>query len=142
MNTAEHAVETMSGRVKRIPGVNGMALPRRAQVYLACVALAVACNYVLGKDMAWDTLNYHLYLGFSALNNRFGQDYFAAGPLAYLNPYAYIPFYAMVRAGLPALVICSIFAAVHSVILWLSFQLGAAVCPSREGRTRLFAGFS
>jgi hypothetical protein len=90
--------------------------------------------------MAWDTLNYHLYLGFSALNDRFGQDYFAAGPLAYLNPYAYIPFYAMVSAGLSALVICSIFAAVHSVILWLSFELGVAVCPSKDDRTRVFAG--
>jgi hypothetical protein len=90
--------------------------------------------------MAWDTLNYHLYLGFSALNDRFGQDYFAAGPLAYLNPYAYAPFYAMVRAGLPALAICSILAAVHSVILWLSFELGVAVCASKDGRTRLLAG--
>ena len=90
--------------------------------------------------MAWDTLNYHLYSGFSALNNRFGLDYFAAGPLAYLNPYAYLPFYAMVHAGLPALVICSIFAAAHSIILWLTFELGVAVCPSKDDRTRVFAG--
>ena len=61
-------------------------------MYFACVVLALACNYVLGKDMAWDTLNYHLYAGFSALNSRFGQDYFAAGAVAYLNPYAYIAF--------------------------------------------------
>jgi hypothetical protein len=117
-----------------------MAVPYRWHVYCACVALALACNYVLGKDMSWDTLNYHLYLGFSALNDRFGQDYFAAGPLAYLNPYAYMPFYAMVGAGLPALVICSVFAAAHSIILWLTFELGVAVCPSADGRTRVFAG--
>lgn len=107
---------------------------------MGCLALALVCNYLLGKDMAWDTLNYHLYLGFSAVNDRFGQDYFAAGPLAYLNPYAYVPFYEMVRAGLPALAICSVFAAVHSLILWLSFELGVAVCPSSDGRTRTFAG--
>jgi hypothetical protein len=140
MNIAEQAVETMSGRVARIPDAIGVAVPYRLHVYVACVALALACNYVLGKDMAWDTLNYHLYLGFSALNDRFGQDYFAAGPLAYLNPYAYIPFYAMVSAGLPALVICSIFAAAHSIILWISFELGIAVCPSKDDRTRVFAG--
>jgi len=140
MSTAERAVETMSGSVTRIPAVGGMAVPYRWHVYFACVALALACNYVLGKDMAWDTLNYHLYLGFSALNDRFGQDYFAAGPLAYLNPYAYIPFYAMVRAGLPALVICSVLAAAHSIILWLTFELGVAVCPSTDRRTRVFAG--
>jgi hypothetical protein len=140
MNIPEQAVGTMSGRITRIPDATGVAVPYRWHVYFACVALALACNYVLGKDMAWDTLNYHLYLGFSALNDRFGQDYFAAGPMAYLNPYAYIPFYAMVSAGLPALVICSIFAAAHSIILWLSFELGVVVCPSKDGRTRVFAG--
>jgi hypothetical protein len=119
---------------------DGMTVPYRRHVYFACLALALACNYVLGKDMAWDTLNYHLYLGFSALNDRFGQDYFAAGTMSYLNPYAYIPFYAMVRAGLPALAICSVFAAVHSIILWLSFELGVAVCPSTDSRTRVSAG--
>src|ERR1700678_369305 len=108
MKIAEQAVETISGRITRISDGTDVAVPHRWRVYLACVALALVCNYVLGKDMAWDTLNYHLYLGFSALNDRFGQDYFAAGPLAYLNPYAYIPFYAMVSAGLSALVICSI----------------------------------
>src|ERR1700722_13998909 len=134
MNIAEQAAETVSGPITRTP------VPHRWLVYIACVALALACNYVLGKDMAWDTLNYHLYLGFSALNNRFGQDYFAAGALAYLNPYAYIPFYAMVRAGLPALGICSIFAAAHSIILWLTLELGVAGCASQDRRTRLFAG--
>jgi hypothetical protein len=140
MSIAEHAVETASGRLIRSPVVSDVAVPYRRHVYFACIALALVCNYVLGKDMAWDTLNYHLYLGFSALNDRFGQDYFAAGPLSYLNPYAYIPFYAMVSAGLPALMICSVFAAVHSIILWLTFELGAAVCPSEDGRSRVFAG--
>jgi hypothetical protein len=114
--------------------------PYRLAVYVASTLLAVACNYILGKDMAWDTLNYHLYLGFSALNDRFGQDYFAAGGLSYLNPYAYIPFYAMVRAGLPALAICSIFAVVHSIILWLTYQLAMMVCPAKDAFTRAIAG--
>jgi hypothetical protein len=140
MSVAEHTVGTISGRVARITEISGAAVPYRWQVYLACVVLAVTCNYVLGKDMAWDTLNYHLYLGFSALNDRFAQDYFAAGPLSYLNPYAYAPFYAMVRAGMPALVICSVFSAVHSIILWLAFELGVAVCPADDSRTRVFAG--
>ena len=118
------------------------SVPYRVPVYIACTVLALATNYLLGKDMSWDTLNYHLYLGYSALNNRFSQDYFAAGSLGYLNPYAYAPFYAMVRAGLPALLICSIFATVHSIILWLTFELGVAVCPSKDDRTRLLAGVS
>ena len=127
-------------RLRGISDADGVTASSRRHVYFACVVLALVCNYVLGKDMAWDTLNYHLYLGFSALNDRFGQDYFAAGTLSYLNPYAYIPFYAMVSLGLPALAICSIFAAVHSIILWLSFELGVAVCPIGDARTRVFAG--
>ena len=82
MKIAEQAVETISGRITRISDGTDVAVPHRWRVYLACVALALVCNYVLGKDMAWDTLNYHLYLGFSALNDRFKQDYFAAGFLA------------------------------------------------------------
>jgi hypothetical protein len=132
--------ETMSGCATRITDASCAAVPYRWQVYLSCVALALACNYLLGKDMAWDTLNYHLYLGFSALNDRFKQDYFAAGFLAYLNPYAYAPFYAMVRAGLPALVIGSVFAVAHSIILWLVFELGVAACPSKNGNTRIPVG--
>jgi hypothetical protein len=125
-----------------LAGSNEASVPYRVPVYIACTVLALATNYLLGKDMAWDTLNYHLYLGFSALHDRFGQDYFAAGPLAYLNPYAYVPFYAMVRAGLPALAIGSIFATIHSFILWLTFELGVIVCPSKDGRARLLAGGS
>lgn len=140
MSIAESCtIEPLSARATN-SDAGEIAVSCRWQVCFACVVLALGCNYVLGKDMAWDTLNYHFYLGFSALNNRFNQDYFAAGTLSYLNPYAYAPFYAMVRAGLPALVICSVFAAVHSIILWLSFELGLAVCPSADGRTRIFAG--
>jgi hypothetical protein len=140
MSIAEQTVGMISARLTPITKVGDTAVPYRRHVYFACIMLALACNYVLGKDMAWDTLNYQLYLGFNALNDRFGEDYFAAGPLAYLNPYAYVPFYAMVRAGLPALLICSVFAVAHSIILWLSFELGVAVCPAKDERTRLFAG--
>jgi hypothetical protein len=132
--------ETKSGCTTRITDTSGAAVPSRRPVYLACIVLALACNYVLGKDMAWDTLNYHLYLGFSAINDRFKQDYFAASLLAYLNPYAYAPFYAMVRAGLPALAIGSAFAMAHSIILWLVFELGVAVCPSKSSNTRFLVG--
>lgn len=141
MNSCANAVQAISGQVAtQFRDVSATVIPRRWIIYLGCTLCTLACNYILGKDMAWDTLNYHLYLGFSAVNDRFGLDYFAAGPMAYLNPYAYVPFYAMVHAGWPALGICSVFAAIHSVILWLSFEIGVAVCPSTDGRTRAFAG--
>ncbi len=140
MSIAEHALEALSTPAARLTKIRDVAVPYRWFIYLACVVLALVCNYVLGQDTAWDTQNYHLYLGFSALNDRFDQDYFAAGSLSYLNPYAYIPFYAMVRSGLPALAISSIFAALHSIILWLCFELGVAICPTKDARSRVFAG--
>ena len=60
--------------------MNSRVAPYRFPVYIGCTVLALAINYLLGKDMAGDTLNYHLYGGFSAVNDRFAQDYFAAGP--------------------------------------------------------------
>jgi hypothetical protein len=136
----QRAIKMMSRRETRTIETGEQPVSYRWAVYAACALLAVACNYILGKDMAWDTMNYHLYSGFSAVNDRFDQDYFAAGVLSYFNPYAYAPFYAMVHAGLPALLICSILAVLHSVILWLTFELGVAVCPSKNDRSRLLAG--
>jgi hypothetical protein len=112
----------------------------RLPVYFACTMLAVIANYLLGKDLPWDTLNYHLYAGFSAVNDRFGQDYFAAGPPSYFNPYAYVPFYALVRAGLSPLAISSVLAMVQSVILWMVFELAVCVCPSDSPRRQMTYG--
>jgi hypothetical protein len=110
----------------------------RWQVYAAFSVLAVAANYVFGKEMAWDLLHYHFYSGFSALNDRFAQDYFAAGPNSYLNPYAYVPFYALVRLGLPALAVGTVMAAIQSVVLWLTFEIACRVSPLENRKARFF----
>jgi hypothetical protein len=112
----------------------------RLPVYGALTLLALFTAYWYGKDVPWDALHYHLYAGFSALHDRFAEDYFAAGPQAYFNPYAHIPFYLLVSTGLPAIAIGLLLAAAHSVILWLSYELGVLVCPSAEQRTRVVAG--
>ncbi len=115
-----------------------IAVPDRVYVYAACTFLAIAWNYVAGKEMAWDLLHYHFYVGFSALNDRFEQDYFAAGPQSYFNPYVYVPFYALVRLGLPALMVGTVLAMIHSVVLWITYELACSVCPSEDPKTRLF----
>ena len=115
------------------PQSSGVA-PYRLPVYIACTVLALVINYFLGKDMAWDTLSYHLYAGFSAVNDRFAQDYFPTGPTSYFNPYVYTPFYYLVSTHLSSLEISSILAAAHSVILWLTYELaeiGRASCRER-----------
>jgi len=109
----------------------------RFAVYLCCSLIVVLTSYELGKDMAWDTLDYHFYAGFSALHHRFGQDYFPAGPQSYLNPYVYVPFYLLATSGLTAPQVALILAAVQSVILWLAYELALAVAPPSTPRRRL-----
>jgi hypothetical protein len=121
-------------------GINKGAAPYRGYVYAACAILAIALNYVFGKEMAWDVLHYHFYSGFSALNDRFEQDYFAAGPQSYFNPYAYVPFYFLVKLGLPGLVVGTVLAMIHSVVLWITYELACTVCPSEDGKERLIFG--
>jgi hypothetical protein len=124
----------------KLTATQSVAAPYRLPVYIACTVLALIVNYLLGKDMAWDTLSYHIYAGFSAVNDRFAQDYFAAGPQSYFNPYVHVPFHYLVAAGLPSLAISSILATAHSVILWLTYELAVTVCPSKDRRRRLLFG--
>jgi hypothetical protein len=140
MSLAEDALQPVELRVTTSAAAGAALALSRLPIYLACTLLALVTNYLLGKDMAWDTLNYHFYAGFSAVNDRFAQDYFAAGPPSYFNPYAYVPFYALVRAGLSPLEISSALAAAHSVILWLTFELALCVCPSEDRRVRMTYG--
>jgi hypothetical protein len=116
------------------------AAPYRPLMYAACAALALLCNYLLGVDVEWDTLDYHLYAGLSAVHDRFAQDYFAAGPASYFNPYAYAPFYLLAASGLPALVGSSVLALGQSTVLWLTYELALCACPSTDRRIRLASG--
>jgi hypothetical protein len=140
MSLAEDALQPAHPRGAPIAALRGaLALPR-LPVYVASAVLALITNYWFGKDMAWDTLNYHLYAGFSGVNDRFAQDFFAAGPPSYFNPYAYVPFYALVKAGLSPLEISSTLALIHSAIFWFTFELAVCVCPSNDRRVRMTYG--
>ena len=128
----------ISRRKPLLSALSGVVTSPRVYVYVACTVLALVTSYLLGKDMRWDTLDYHLYAGFSAIHDRFNQDYFAAGGQSYFNPYIYAPFYLLATTGLPALAIASVFAIVQSGILWLTYelalevtQIGRASCRER-----------
>ena len=112
----------------------------RFYVYVASTLVVVVTSYFLGKEMLWDTMYYHVYAGFSALHNRFGRDYFAAGPQGYFNPYAYVPFYLLTRSSLTPLEIASILAVMQSAILWLTYELAAACVPREKSKTRMTIG--
>lgn len=125
-----------SAILRRLRGAGGVY---RLPVYAASTILTLLISYSLGKDMLWDTLDYHLYSGFSAFHDRFAQDYFAAGPASYFNPYAYAPFYLLV-SNASALVSASALAVVHSTILWLTYELALCICPPDEGHTSIAVG--
>lgn len=116
------------------------AAPHRLPVYVLCTLVVLTCACLLGEDLAWDTLHYHLYAGFSALHDRFSQDYFAAGPQSYFNPYVYAPFYVLVSAGLSPLAVSCLLALLQSTLLWLVYELAVCACPSRQQSIRLAAG--
>jgi len=120
--------------------VDREAAPYRWYVYAACMISAVALNYIFGKEMSWDLVHYHFYAGFSALNDRFEQDYFAAGPQSYFNPYAYMPFYVLVKLGLPGLVVATVLAMIHGVVPYLTYELACRVSPSQDRKERFFFG--
>lgn len=138
MSTVEE--QTKLRATGRLGSVLAIITTARFRIYVACTLLAVVASYLLGKEMMWDNLDYHLYAGFSALHGRFGRDYFAAGVQSYLNPYVYAPFYALVRSGLPALWVASALAVVQSGILWLTYELAIAVSPRESSRVCIVAG--
>lgn len=127
-------------RPRMITALKRVAASPRLYVYVSCTVLAVVASYCLGKEMLWDTMDYHVYAGFSALHGRFDLDYFAAGPQGYFNPYAYVPFYLLLRSSLTPLEDASILAALQSVILWLSYELAITAAPRDEARVRTAIG--
>ncbi|MGH8142434.1 MAG: glycosyltransferase 87 family protein [Steroidobacteraceae bacterium] len=140
MTTAGMAPGVASEEANPAAGIAGITAAHRMSIYCAFTVAVLVINYLLGKDMAPDTLNYHLYAGFSAVHNRFSQDYFAAGPSSYLNPYIYAPFYALVSIGLSALAISSLLTIMQSAILWLTFEAAVLVCPVNDRRILIALG--
>jgi len=57
-----------------LPAVDASVALQRLPVYLACTVLTLLTNFLLGKDIAWDAVNYHLYAGFSAVNATVSVD--------------------------------------------------------------------
>lgn len=105
-------------------------------VLAASIVFGIAWTLALGKALHWDAINYHFYLGFAALNDRFALDFFAAGTPSYINPYAYVPLYLLTSAGVPAVAVVTILAALHSLILWLTYELALVVSPSATASER------
>ena len=140
MNSADCPVTLQASVASRTVMLGKFVTSPRFLVYVACTLLALVTAHWLGKDVEWDTLDYHLYAGFSAIHDRFGLDYFPAGPQSYLNSLVYVPFYLLVNSGLSAAEVAGILALVQSGILWLTYELAIALVPSDRGPMRAVAG--
>jgi len=139
MSSIEEAL-VLARRPSLLATLTRVVTAPRFLVYCCCTLAALLTSYHLGKDVSWDTLDYHFYAGFSALHDRFGQDYFPAGPQTYLNPYAFVPFYLLAVSGLTDLQTALILAALQSVILWLVYELALAIAPPAKPPQRLVIG--
>ncbi|HXF47579.1 MAG TPA: hypothetical protein VNK91_15820 [Burkholderiaceae bacterium] len=95
---------------------------------------AIGFTFLAGHDHNWDQLNYHVYAGLAALSDRFDQDFFAASIQSYLNPYSFVPLFALVKTGWPALFVAATLALLHAANLVLAHRLAAVLLPGRENR--------
>jgi hypothetical protein len=137
MTSAEGSLPLPSRKRSLAAALGSAVTSPRLRAYLAYTALALLISFLVGKDMNWDTLDYHFYAGFSALHDRLGMDYFPAGSQGYFNPYVYVPFYLLASSRLPALVDASILAILHSGILWLTYEIALQAAPAADGRNRI-----
>lgn len=137
MNSAKESLNLPRERQRSLVALRAAAHSPRLYVYLASTAAALVMCWLLGKEMRWDTIDYHFYAGFSALHDRFSQDYFPAGPQSYLNPYIYVPFYLLATSGLSALGAACILAIVQSAILWLTYEIALEIAPAESPRARV-----
>lgn len=67
--------------------------------------------------LGWDSLNHHIYLGWTAELQRFDKDYMAAGPQAYSFPYLYWPVYKLSKLGLSGTQVGVVLATLHLIVV-------------------------
>jgi len=107
-----------------------------------CIACCVSWSWYAGKDLNWDSLNYHVYVAYQWVNDRLSQDFLAASIQSYLNPIAYLPFFYMVQADWPSIWIGASLAAIHSVNLIVIAWLSSILLPADVRYRPLWVIFS
>jgi hypothetical protein len=91
----------------------------------------------IGRDLNWDFLNYHLYLGLNAAGQRLATDFFPASSSSYLTPYAYWPLATMVAAGWPAMAVGSVMAGIHSLAVIATWYVAKQLFPDESRKALL-----
>jgi hypothetical protein len=102
------------------------------------VAVVFLWVFLAGKDVNWDLINYHYYGAYQFLEGRVAQDFLAAGVQSYINPIGYLPFYGLIKLGLPSFAIAALLTLVHVCNLLLLWGLSFRLLPGNDGAASLF----
>lgn len=104
--------------------------------------LFVGWSWLIGKDITFDSLNYHFYLADSVDASRVHKDFFAASLQGYQTPYAYWPLAWMVHGRWPtwlALLFISSLQVACVPALWMSAKAVFSGDTVRDAALRLIA---
>ena len=101
-------------------------------------AAFVAWALLQGRDITFDALNHHFYLGAVAADHgRMARDFLAAGLQAYQAPYAHLPLAAMTRALWPTWAVLATLATLQSLAIPALWCICAALFPAATAADRL-----
>lgn len=121
-----------SVQAHRTFGVLGRVRLPDAIAIVLVPCLAILWTLAVGKDVNFDQLNYHFYLGFSFFHDRLQQDFMPASGQSYLNPVAYVPFYWMIAHDWPSMLIASVLAAFHSLNIIVCYFIARTLVPQES----------
>ena len=105
----------------------------RMLTYAAIILGGLTTALLVGKDFSWDSLAYHVYAGYNAVEHRLGADYFAASTQGYLNPYAHVPFYLMLKHGFAPQLVVAVLALLHLLNLLIVYELACLLNRRANG---------
>jgi hypothetical protein len=132
------------------PSLLDLDLPSAVQRWEGAMVCLVACGFLLAipvslgeLGLGWDALNHHIYLGWTAEQNRFDKDFLGAGYQSFQSPYVNWPVYRMAVAGWTGLSAGIGLGLLHAlVLLWPLWMLVRACLPGRAVFDALMRGLA
>jgi hypothetical protein len=101
-----------------------------ALVCLIAWGFLLAIPLSIGElGLSWDALNHHIYLGWTAEQQRFDHDFLGAGYQSFQSPYLYWPVYRMATSGWGGTAAGAVLASLHLVVVWPVWMLARACVP-------------
>lgn len=99
-------------------------------VILLAWGCLLAIPLSLGRfGLGWDALNHHIYLGWTAQQERFDRDFLGAGFQSFQSPYLYWPVFRMATGGWSGMSTGVVLASLHLVAVWPVWMLARLCAP-------------